>query len=61
MLMPKPSWSRVPQLELFRPAFPTPTMPSDVYRKTVQLLARLLREHTHRVDAIRAGREAGHE
>jgi hypothetical protein len=56
--MPTPSRLRVPQLELFRPAPPTPAMPPDVYRKTVQLLARLLREHTHRVGA---GREAEHE
>jgi hypothetical protein len=36
-------------------------MPADVYRKTVQLLARLLREHAQKAGAIRAGREASHE
>ncbi len=56
--MPTPSRSRVPQLELFRPAPTTPTMPPDVYRKTVQLLARLLREYAR---PVRAGREVGHE
>ena len=53
--------SRVPQLELFRPAFPTPTMPPDVFRKTVQLLARLLREHARQAGPGRAEREVGHE
>jgi hypothetical protein len=50
--------SRVPQLELFRPTFPTPAMPPDVYRTTVQLLARLLREHAR---PVRGGQEVGHE
>jgi hypothetical protein len=36
-------------------------MPPDVYRKTVPLLARLLREHAQKAGTIRAGREAGHE
>jgi hypothetical protein len=61
MLMPTPARLRVPQLELFRPAPLTPTMPPAVYRTTVQLLARLLREHAQKAGAIRAGREAGHE
>ena len=59
--MRTPSRLWVPQLELFRPAFPTLTIPPDVYRKTVQLLARLLREHAQQAGAVRAGREAGHE
>jgi hypothetical protein len=33
-------------------------MPPDVYRTTVQLLARLLREH---VRPVRAGQEVRHE
>ncbi len=49
--MPIPTRLRVPQLELFRPTSITPTIPADVYRTTVQLLARLLRE------AARPGRE----
>ena len=53
--------SRVPQLELFRPAPLTPTMPPDVYRTTVQLLARLLREHARQAVPGRAGQEVGHE
>lgn len=52
---------RVPQLELFRPAFPPPTIPPDVYRTTVQLLARLLCEHARQIWPGRVGREAGHE
>ena len=59
--MRTPSRSRVPQLELFRPTSPTPVMPPDVYRKTVQLLARLLCEHVRQADPTRPGREAGHE
>lgn len=59
--MRTPSRLRVPQLELFRPAFPTPTIPPDVYRKTVHLLARLLCEHARQVWPGRVGREAGHE
>ena len=53
--------SRVPQLELFRPTFPTPAMPPDVYLTTVQLLARLLREHARQAVPGRAGQEVGHE
>lgn len=59
--MPTPSRLRVLQLELFRPAPLTPTIPPDVYRKTVPLLARLLREHARQVWPGRVGREAGHE
>ena len=59
--MRTPSRLRVPQLELFRPAPLTPTIPPDVYRKTVQLLARLLCEHARQVWPGRVGREAGHE
>ena len=55
------SRSRVPQLELFRPSPITPAIPPDVYRKTVQLLARLLREHARPTGPVRAGREVGHE
>ena len=58
--MRTPSRSRVPQLELFRPASITPTMPPDVYRKTVHLLARLLREHAARSPG-RERQEVGHE
>ena len=53
--------SRVPQLELFRPTFPTPAMPPDVYRTTVQLLARLLREHARQAVPGRDGQEVRHE
>ncbi len=56
--MPTPAWLRVPQLELFRPAPLTPTLPPEVYAKAVHLLARLLRE------AARPGherQEVGHE
>ena len=56
--MPTPARLRVPQLELFRPALITPALPPDVYRETVQLLARLLREYAR---PVRAGREVEHE
>ena len=59
--MRTPSRLRVPQLELFRPAPITPTIPPDVSRKVVQLLACLLREHAQQAGANRTGREAGHE
>ena len=59
--MPTSSRLRVPQLELFRPSPTTPTMPPDVYRTTVQLLARLLREHARPTGPVRDGREASHE
>lgn len=49
---------RLPQLELFRPAPLTPTIPPEVYRKTVQLLARLLREAA---PPGRERQEVGHE
>jgi hypothetical protein len=58
MLMPIPTRLRIPQLELFRPASITPTMPPDVYRTTVQLLARLLREVAR---PNRERQEVGHE
>ena len=56
-----PVRSRVPQLELFRPCVPTPTLPPEVYRKTVELLARLLRTHAQPAEPPRPGREVGHE
>ena len=59
--MPTPSRLRVPQLELFRPAFSTPTFPPEVYRKTVQLLARLLREYAQQADPNHPSQEVGHE
>jgi hypothetical protein len=59
--MRTPVWSRVPQLELFRPSLPTPTLPPEVSRKTVELLARLLREHAQQLEPPRPGREVGHE
>ena len=59
--MPTPARLRIPQLELFRPAPLTPTMPPDVYRTTVQLLARLLREHARQAVPGRAGQEVRHE
>ncbi len=61
MLMLTPARLRAPQLELFRPAPITPTMPPDIYRTTVQLLARLLREHARPTGPVRDGREVGHE
>jgi hypothetical protein len=61
MLMPTPARLRVPQLELFRPAPTTPACPPDVYRKTVQLLARLLREYVQQTDPNRPSRGVGHE
>jgi hypothetical protein len=48
-------------LELFRPSLPTPTLPPEVSRKTVELLARLLREHAQQLEPPRPGREVGHE
>ena len=59
--MPTPARLRVPQLELFRPAPLTPTLPPEVYAKTVQLLARLLREYAQPVAPNRLDREVGHE
>jgi len=59
--MRTPSRSRVPQLELFRPTSPTPVMPPDVYRKTVHLLARLLREHARPTSPVCERQEVGHE
>jgi hypothetical protein len=56
-----PARSRVPQLELFRPASPIPALPPEIYRKTVQLLARLLREHAQQAEPTRPDREVGHE
>ncbi len=56
--MPIPTRLRVSQLELFRPPSLTPTMPPDVYRTTVQLLARLLREAAR---PVRERQEVGHE
>jgi hypothetical protein len=58
--MPTPSRLRVPQLELFRPSPITPAISPDVYRTTVQLLARLLREHAQKAGAnpAPAGRRA---
>jgi len=56
--MPTPARLRIPQLELFRPAPLTPDDAPDVYRTTVQLLARLLREHAR---PVRAGQEVRHE
>jgi len=56
--MPIPTRLRIPQLELFRPASITPTMPPDVYRTTVQLLARLLRDVAR---PNRERQEVGHE
>ena len=50
-----------PQLELFRPAPITPTLPPEVYGKTVQLLARLLCEYAQAVAPNRPDREVGHE
>ncbi len=59
--MPTPVRLRVPQLELFRPSLPTPTLPPEVYRKTVELLARLLREHAQPAEPPFRGREVEHE
>ena len=59
--MPTPARLRVSQLELFRPAPITPTMPPDIYRTTVQLLARLLRDHVRPPRPGCPGREVGHE
>ncbi len=56
MRIPVRSW--IPQLELFRPAPRTPTLPPEIYRKAVQLLARLLREAAR---PGRPGQEGGHE
>ena len=56
--MPIPARLRVPQLELFRPAPLIPTLPPEVYRETVQLLARLLREAAR---PVRERQEVGHE
>jgi hypothetical protein len=58
MLMPIPARLRVSQLELFRPPSLTPTLPPDVYRTTVHLLARLLREHAR---PVRERQEVRHE
>ena len=59
--MPTPARFRVPQLELFRPAPLTPTIPPEVSRKAVQLLARLLCEYAQAVAPNRPDREVGHE
>lgn len=59
--MPTPARLRIPQLELFRPAPITPTLPPEVYGKTVQLLARLLCEYAQAVAPNRPDREVGHE
>jgi hypothetical protein len=59
--MPTPARLRIPQLELFRPAPSTPALPPDVYHTTVQLLARLLREHARPARPVCPGREVGHE
>ncbi len=56
--MPIPARLRVPQLELFRPAPLTPTLPPEVYAKAVHLLARLLREAAR---PVRERREVRHE
>jgi len=56
--MPTPVRLRVRQLELFRPAPITPMIPPEVYRETVQLLARLLREAAR---PVRERQEVGHE
>jgi hypothetical protein len=58
MLMPTPVRLRVRQLALFRPAPITPMIPPEVYRETVQLLARLLREAAR---PVRERQEVGHE
>ena len=59
--MRTPARSRVPQLELFRPILPIPTLSPEVYRKTVQLLARLLREYAQQADPNHPSQEVGHE
>jgi hypothetical protein len=56
--MPTPARLRVPQLELFRPAPITPTIPPEISRKAVQLLARLLREAAR---PVRERQEVRHE
>ena len=59
--MPTPARLRVPQLELFQPASALPTLPPGVSGKTVQLLARLLREYAPPGAPNRLDREVGHE
>ena len=56
--MPTPARLRVPQLELFQPAPLTPTLPPEVYAKTVHLLARLLRGAAR---PVRERQEVRHE
>lgn len=59
--MPKPSRSRVTQMELFRSPPKAPELPREVCQKTVQLLARMLREHARKAFASGGGRETGNE
>jgi hypothetical protein len=62
MLMLTPARLRVPQLVLFQPPLIiTPALPPEVYRKTVQVLARLLREYVQQAGPTCSGREVGHE
>ena len=55
---------RVAQFKLFHPPQKRPArqlLPPEVRRKTVRLLARLLREHIGRVRASASRKEAGDE
>ncbi len=65
MLMRKSlSRQRVAQFKLFHPPQKRPSwqvLPAETRRKTVRLLARLLREHIGRVRASGSRKEAGDE
>ena len=58
------SRQRVAQFKLFHPPQKHPSwqvLPAETRRKTVRLLALLLREHIGRVDASGSRKEAGDE
>jgi hypothetical protein len=59
-----PIRQRITQFKLFHPPQKHPSwqvLPAETRRKTVRLLARLLREHIGRVDASGSRKEAGDE
>ncbi len=59
--MPKPSRSRVAQMELFQSPPKAPKLPRELCQETVQLLARMLREHARKAFTSGGGRETGNE
>ena len=64
LMRKSPIQQRVAQFKLFHPPQKHPSwqvLPAETRRKTIRLLARLLREHIGRVGASGSRKEAGDE